>query len=165
MEERAPEDGTREDGMKPGFSRALMAAAFAAALASTAAPGHAQIRQIWTGASHPEEVLAGSAGMRRVWHAAVPPALRRQAWLYDLHGTAGTIGVIPIAGRRYITGTICKPHECGPYGGAYLIALDNSRAAGALDLNPSRRGPRHARFFGSPTPGERAELLATLYGG
>lgn len=152
--------------MKPGFAHDMIAAVFAAALTLTAAPGHAQIRQIWTGPNHPEDVLAGSPEMRQAWHAAVPPAMRRHAWLYDLHGTAGMIGGIPIAGRRYITGTICKPHDCGPHNAAYLIALDNSRAVGALDLNPNRsHGPRHASFFGNPTPAEQAELMATLYGG
>jgi hypothetical protein len=163
--ERAPNDGTSEDGMKPGYSKYMIAATCAVALALTASPGHAQIRELWSGASHPEDVLAGSPPMRQIWHDAVPPAMQGEAWLYDLHGTAGPLGVIPINGRRYLTGLVCKPHDCGPHNAAFLIALDNSRAAGAFDITPSGRRPRHASFFGSPTPAEQAELLATLYGG
>lgn len=151
--------------MKPGLSGAMIASLFAATLALTSSPGQAQLREPFAGANHPEQILAASPQARGVWHAAVPPAMRRQAWLYGLHGTAGEMGIVPIDGRRYLTGLICKPHDCGPHNAAYLIALDNSRAVGALDLNPSRRGPRRELFFGRPTPAERAQLLASLYSG
>ena len=154
--------------MKPAFSKSLLAVALplAAALALAASPGQAQTRERWAGASHPEQLLQRSAQARRVWHAAVPAELRRQAWLYGLHGTAGQIAVVPIAGRRYLTGFVCKPHDCGPNSAAWLISLDHSRAAGAIDLNPDRRhGPRHFRLFGDPTEAEREQLLASLYAG
>lgn len=148
----------------PGFSQAVITAACAAALALGASPGSAQVRERWTGASHPEQVLAASAPARRAWHAVVPPELRRQAWLYGLHGTAGEISVVRIDGRRYLTGNVCKPHECGANNAAWLLALDHSRAAGAIDLNPDRsHGPRHFRVFGSPTAAEQEQLLASLY--
>lgn len=152
--------------MKPEVSMTMIVAMIAAVLALTASPGHTQIREPWTGPGHPEQVLAASPQARQVWHAAVPPELRRQAWLYGLHGTAGEIGIVPIDGRRYITGSICKPHDCGPHMAAWLIALDHSRAAGVLDLNPDRaHGPRHFRFFGDPNGAERDQLLASLYSG
>ena len=150
--------------MKAGFSKAMIAAAFAGALALAASPGETQTRERWTAASHPEQILAGSAQARRVWHAAVPADLRRQAWLYGLHGTAGEVSAVTIGGRRYLTGNVCKPHDCGPHNAAWLIALDHSRAAGVLDLNPDRsHGPRHFRFFGQPTAAEQEQLLASLY--
>lgn len=152
--------------MKPGFSKAMAATTFAAALALAATPGHAQTRERWAGASHPEQVLAGSAQARRVWHTVVPPAMRRQAWLYGLHGTASEIHAVTVDGRRYLTGSVCKPHDCGGHSAAYLIALDHSRAAGAIDLNPDRsHGPRHFRVFGQPTAAEQEQLLASLYAG
>ena len=147
----------------PGFSKAVIAVC-AAALALGASPGQAQVRERWTGAGHPEQLLQRSAPARRVWHAAVPPELRRQAWLYGLHGTAGEISAVRIDGRRYLTGNVCKPHDCGPHNAAWLLALDHSRAAGAIDLNPDRsHGPRHFRVFGSPTAAEQEQLLASLY--
>jgi|GEM_PF-2499296 len=152
--------------MKPRFSKAMIASALAAALALAASPAQAQTRERWTRASHPEQVLAASAQARRVWHAAVPRDLRRQAWLYGLHGTAGEVSVVTIGNRRYLTGNVCKPHDCGPHMAAWLIALDHSRAAGALDLNPDRsHGPRHFRVFGQPNAAEQEQLLASLYGG
>ena len=96
----------------------------------------------------------------------MPPDLRRQAWLFGLHGTAGEISAVSIGGRRYLTGNVCKPHDCGPHMAAWLLALDNSRAAGAIDLNPDRRhGPRHFRLFGSPTAAEQQQLPTSLYAG
>jgi len=151
--------------MTPRFSKAMIATVLAAALALAASPAQAQTRERWARASHPEQVLAASAQARRVWHAAVPRTLRRQAWLYGLHGTAGEVSVVTIGNRRYLTGNVCKPHDCGMHMAAWLIALDNSRAAGALDLNPSRRGPRHFRVFGQPTRHEQEQLLASLYSG
>jgi hypothetical protein len=151
--------------MRPGFSKAMIAATFATALALAASPAQARNRETWTRASHPEQVLQRSAQARRAWHAAVPADLRRQAWLYGLHGTAGEVSVVSIDGRRYLTGNVCKPHDCGMHMAAWLIALDHSRAAGVLDLNPDRsHGPRHFRFFGQPTAAEQEQLLASLYG-
>ena len=150
--------------MKPAFSHNRIATTVAAALALAASPGHAQNRERWTGVSHPEQVLEASRQARRVWHAVVPREMRRQSWLYGLHGTAGEINVVAVDGRRYLTGNVCKPHDCGPHSAAWLIALDHSRAAGAIDLNPDRRhGPRHFRVFGSPTAAEQEQLLASLY--
>ena len=137
----------------------------AIALLLAAAPAAAQLGGPWSGANHPEEVLAQSREARRRWHAAVPAALRRQAWLYDLRGTAGAIGTVRIGHRDYLTGIVCRPHDCGPHTAAWLIARDGRRAVGAIDLNPSRRGPRRELFFGGPTPAERARLRASLYAG
>ena len=150
-----------------GFAKTMIGPALAAAaLALAASPGQAQTRERWTAVSHPEQVLAASAQARRAWHAVVPRDLRRQAWLYGLHGTAGEVSVVTIGNRRYLTGNVCKPHDCGPHMAAWLIALDNSRAAGALDLNPDRsHGPRHFRVFGHPNAAEQEQLLASLYGG
>jgi hypothetical protein len=154
--------------MPSAFSKSLPAVVLllAAAQALAASPGHAQSRERYTGASHPEQLLQRSAQARRAWHAAVPPDLRRQAWLYGLHGTAGQISIIRVGRHRYLTGNVCKPHDCGPNSAAWLISLDHSRAAGAIDLNPDRRhGPRHFRLFGNPTEAEREQLLASLYAG
>lgn len=148
--------------MKPILAIALP---LATSLLLATAPAGAQIRGPWTGAPHPETVLAQSAQTRRAWHAAVPASMRRQAWLYDLRGTAGAIGTVRIGRRDYITGTVCRPHDCGPHIAAYLIAPDGSRAVGALALNPGHHDGRRELFFGRPTQAERAQLLASLYGG
>lgn len=151
--------------MKATTSVFAIALPVAAALLFLSAPAGAQSPGPMPGANHPEDVLAQSPQARRRWHAAVPATMRRQAWLYDLRGTASAVSTVRIGRRDYLTGVVCRPHNCGPHNAAWLIARDNSRAVGAIDLNPSRRGPRRERFFGRPTADERAQLRASLYAG
>ena len=146
------------------MTRSTLAILACTLIAPLAAPLLAQSRHDWDAAHHPQEVLARFPTVRQAWHAVVPRAYRRQPWVYALAGTASDIDYAYV-GRPSAMGTVCKPHDCGGHVVAYLIALDGSRAVGAMMLPRGAGGRRHERWFGAPTAEERASLSVELYHG
>jgi len=143
------------------FAAAILAAAL---LTPTISPVFAQTRQDWDAAHHPQDVLTRFPAPRHAWRAVVPRAWRHQAWVYALAGTASEMEFAN-TGRPSAMGTVCKPHDCGDHVVAYRIALDGSRAVGAIMLPRTAGGRRHELWFGGPTAHERASLSVVLYQG
>src|SRR3982751_5963225 len=135
-----------------------------ALLLSASAPAAAQSRHDWEAARHPQDVLARFPPPRLAWRAVVPNTYRHQAWVYNLAGTASAMRYVN-AGRLFVSGSVCKPHDCGDHALAYLIAIDGSRAVGAMLLPKTADGARHELYFGAPTAQERALLATELYRG
>jgi len=128
-----------------------------------AAPLIAQARHDWEAARHPQDVLARFPPPRLAWRAVVPGAYRHQSWVYNLAGTASAMRFVN-AGRPMVAGSVCRPHDCDQ-AVAYLIAIDGSRAVGAMLLPKTADGTRRELYFGTPTPQERLLLATELYRG
>ena len=143
------------------LTKAVLACAL---LLPAAAPLFAQARRDWEAARHPQEILERFPPPRLAWRAVVPSVYRHQAWVYNLAGTASAIRFVN-SGRPFVSGTVCKPHDCGGNTLAYLIAIDGSRAVGAMMLPQTGSGGRRELYFGAPTPQERALLATELYRG
>jgi hypothetical protein len=143
------------------LAKTLLACAL---LLPAGAPILAQSRHDWEAARHPEDVLARFPTPRRAWRAVVPGSYRHQAWVYNLAGTASAMRFVN-AGRPFVSGSVCRPHDCGDHAIAFLIAVDGSRAVGALLLPGTADGARHELYFGAPSPQERALLTTELYRG
>jgi hypothetical protein len=135
-----------------------------ALLLTPSAPLLAQSRHDWEGASYPQYVLARFPPPRLAWRAVVPGSYRHQAWVYNLAGTASAMRFVN-AGRPFVSGSVCRPHDCGDHALAYLIAIDGSRAVGAMLLPKTADGVRHELYFGAPSPQERSLLVTELYRG
>jgi hypothetical protein len=134
-----------------------------ACLLPVSAPAFAQSRHDWEAARHPQDVLARFPPPRLAWRAVVPSTYRHQAWVYDLAGTASAMRFVN-SGRPFVSGSICQPHQCD-HALAYLIAIDGSRAVGAMLLPKTADGTRRELYFGAPSPQERALLATELYRG
>jgi len=143
------------------LAKALLACAL---LLPASAPTVAQSRHDWEAARHPQDVLARFPPPRLAWRAVVPRAYRHQAWVHDLAGTASAMRFVN-AGRPFVSGSVCRPHDCGDHALAYLIAIDGSRAVGAMLLPKTADGARRELYFGAPSPQERALLATELYRG
>jgi hypothetical protein len=128
------------------------------------APVPAQSRHDWEAARRPQDVLARFPPPRLAWRAVVPSTYRHQAWVYDLAGTASAMRYVN-AGRPFVSGSVCPPHDCGDHVLAYLIAIDGSRAVGAMLLPKTADGTRRELYFGTPSPQERSLLATELYRG
>jgi hypothetical protein len=124
----------------------------------------AQSRHDWEAARHPQDVLARFPPPRLAWRAVVPGIYRHQAWVYDLAGTASAMRFVN-SGRPFVSGSVCRPHDCGDHALAYLIAIDGSRAVGAMLLPKTEDRVRHELYFGAPSPQERSLLATELYRG
>jgi len=94
------------------------------------------------------------------WQHVVPDRLKRIAWVYRLDGTADQMRRVEIAGKPYLLGWVCKPHDCGNQL-AFLVAVDLSRAAGVVRSEETGRVPL---WLGAPTPGETEALQKKLNG-
>jgi len=73
--------------------------------------------------------------------AIVPKAWRNAAWVYRLQGTAGPVRTIDYSGKKFVLGTVCKPHDCGGNQLTFLLALDGSVAyalANSFDLTQTK---------------------------
>ncbi|MPR12565.1 Ivy family c-type lysozyme inhibitor [Microvirga tunisiensis] len=68
----------------------------------------------------------------------LPPALERTDWAGRVHGTGTPVELIRIDGRRYLSGLMCKPHECADSFIVFLVAVDGSRAAALGGLTRHR---------------------------
>jgi hypothetical protein len=143
------------------LAKALLACAL---LVPASAPAPAQSRHDWEAAHHPQEVLERFPPPRLAWRAVVPSSYRHQAWVYNLAGTASAMRFVN-SGRPFVSGSVCRPHDCGDHALAYLIAIDGSRAVGAMLLPKTADGVRHELYFGAPSPQERALLATELYRG
>ena len=142
----------------------LAKALLACALLLPGSATFAQSRHDWEAARHPEDVLARFPPPRLAWRAVVPSAYRHQAWVYNLAGTASAMRFVN-SGRPFVSGSVCEPHDCGDHALAYLIAIDGSRAVGAMLLAKTASGERRELYFGAPTPQERSLLATELYRG
>ena len=142
------------------LAKALLACAL---LLPASAPVLAQTRHDWEAARHPQDVLERFPPPRLAWRAVVPSIYRHQAWVYNLAGTASAMRFVN-AGRPFVSGSVCQPHEC-EHALAYLIAIDGSRAVGAMLLPKTAAGERRELYFGAPSPQERALLATELYRG
>jgi hypothetical protein len=133
-----------------------------ALLLPASAPGLAQSRHDWEAARRPQDVLARFPPPRLAWRAVVPSTYRHQGWVYNLAGTASAMRFVN-SGRPLVSGSVCRPHDCGDHVLAYLIAIDGSRAVGAMLLPKTADGTRRELYFGTPSPQERSLLAIELY--
>lgn len=122
--------------------------ALLAALAITLAASSAQAQGVYL-----FDVLK-----RPAYKASWDAMLRGQKvdrWLPTLRGPADVMKTVTTSDGPRELGNICKQHDCGDNQFYVLFANGGQRAVGMLQVAGSQ-----PRFFGGPTPGERAALIA-----
>ena len=71
----------------------------------------------------------------------IPRAWRNAAWVYRLQGTAGPVRTVDYRGKKFVLGTVCKPHDCAGNQLTFLVAVDGSAAyalANSFDLTKTK---------------------------
>jgi hypothetical protein len=93
------------------------------------------------------------------WSWIVPPRYANIPWIKYLDGTTGPVDRVSIAGRQFLLGSVCWPHNCGGNSVAFLIAADGSDAYGML-----RSTALHSEneIFGTPNETMRKMLAEYL---
>lgn len=94
---------------------------------------------------------------RQAWNAALSGADAPQ-WLTAFgrggNGVATPSSTITIEGQTYEVASVCKPHDCGDNQFYALFVRGGAKAWGLLQENG-----RPPRFFGAPSPAQRAALI------
>lgn len=88
------------------------------------------------------------------WRAVAPTKFKTVAWVWNFSGTAGPLEERKIAGKAFLLGWVCKPHDCGDNKMTFLLAKDGSAAYGLVQ-SPTLGG---ATLIGAPP----AEVVAIL---
>ena len=97
---------------------------------------------------YPHDLQNTNPAAVKALHQIIPPRLRSVPWIYDLNGVAGPLKTVTVAGKPYIGGLVCKPHDCGDNKFAFLAASDGSRAVAALKSQELSAG--ELQTFGAP---------------
>lgn len=96
----------------------------------------------------------------RAYKNLLPKSFKKVSWIYRLDGTATPVDEQIIGGVNYLTGTVCKPHDCGDNIIAILVTASGSRAVALLRSVDLSKG--NDRPFGHPSPEELDTLKALL---
>jgi hypothetical protein len=97
--------------------------------------------------------------MLKRWSSIVPQRYADYRWIKYLDGTTAPVDRVIIAGRSFVLGSVCWPHNCGGNFVAFLVAVDGSEAYGMLrsaELNVADE------IFGSPDENKRKMLADYL---
>lgn len=82
----------------------------------------------------------------------IPTRFNKVVWIYQLIGASSPMIPLTIQGRQYLSGSVCKPHDCVGNVVAFVIAADGSRAVASLMLENT------TQMLGNPNEGEVAIL-------
>jgi hypothetical protein len=105
--------------------------------------------------SYPWDMRRTTPKAYRAYLKMLTPELKRTDWAGRLNGTGTPVELIRIDGRRYLSGLVCKPHECADSFIVFLVAVDGSRAV-ALVRSDETRG--EIVELGTPAVSERQHL-------
>ncbi|AXE34708.1 inhibitor of vertebrate lysozyme family protein [Chromobacterium phragmitis] len=113
--------------------------------------------------------LARQPDRQAAWMSMLADAKDAPEWLREARATSAPYHSATIAGKRYLAGEMCKPHDCA-YNRFYgLFSADKRRAAGLLvtvaDVPEAMEQPaKHAsyRWLGKPDKNQRAYLMKQL---
>lgn len=100
------------------------------------------------------------------WERAVQGLdTRRYPWLRGLDGVAAPIRAVSLGGRRYHSGSVCEPHNCGANNVTFLFPADESRIVGRFKITDDVTFREAISSVGQPSPAEQAclERLAGNY--
>jgi len=78
----------------------------------------------------------------------LPPNYTDTPWVYNLAATSGPIFEITRNGTSYLTGEVCKPHDCRDNLFGFIVAGNGSRAVAATRISGKQS------LYGQPTPAE-----------
>ncbi|GBR70595.1 inhibitor of vertebrate lysozyme [Gluconobacter kanchanaburiensis NBRC 103587] len=82
------------------------------------------------------------------------------SWVKTAQATSVPVTIINIAGKPYILGHMCRPHDCAAQQMEVVFAKDHSAAWGLLSIKDATSLKQN--FLGSPDP-EMQKALAKAY--
>ncbi|MET0606392.1 MAG: Ivy family c-type lysozyme inhibitor [Beijerinckiaceae bacterium] len=135
--------------------RVVIFAACAAALFGSA---HAQSSAV---APHPADLIK-QPGFKESWTLAMKGEKfeRRDSWVPALSGPGSGDFWIDPAGKQWLEGNSCQPHNCGDN---HLVILADPVTRKIVAMQRTRgETPASQRFFGKPDANLRKLLLARL---
>ncbi|WP_262298127.1 inhibitor of vertebrate lysozyme family protein [Microvirga sesbaniae] len=88
----------------------------------------------------------------RAYLKILPAGLKRTPWFGRFDGTGMPVEQVAVDSRMYLTGAICKPHDCADNYLTFLVAADGSRAVAMVK---ARETSGQIVELGHPTPAER----------
>jgi hypothetical protein len=107
---------------------------------------------------YPFDLKAKAPRLHRALSAALPAERSAADWLPGLDGTSGPLREVEVAGRPYLTGYVCRPHDCRANRLVFLLRPDGGRAATLLRTTPDGK-PARVRPGGRTDSPEEAEFL------
>ena len=134
-------------------SKSILAAGTFLILLGIGAPGGAVASGL---PDYPWDLRRKMPKAYRSYLKILPMDLKRTAWAGHLDGTGSPVEAVILAGKRYYSGSICKPHDCADNVVLFLVEADGSRAVALARFG--RTGGKNLEL-GNPTPGEREYLL------
>ncbi|QND83149.1 Vertebrate c-type lysozyme inhibitor [Chromobacterium vaccinii] len=113
--------------------------------------------------------LARQPAYQAAWMSMMAAAKDAPEWLREARATSAPYHAAIIAGKRYLAGEMCKPHDCAGNRFFGLFSADKRRALGLLvtvaDAPEAVDHPaKHAsyRWLGKPDKEQRAYLMQQL---
>ena len=93
------------------------------------------------------------------WTSNLPADFHDLVWASELEGVGSPIRTITLAGRPYLFGSVCEPHNCGNNHVGFLMRPDQSRVAGFVQVTDDRSGAASLTPVGDPSREEQMCLM------